>query len=158
MRKPLLIAAISAAALALVPATMSFAAASHNQATGTGSLGDFGNPTAHVNAVQTQAGLTGGFTITYPDGTSVSGTATCLSVSGTTAYVIGRIDESSGPREDANNWHPGGYLAIGVQDNGQPGTKDKLNFSPGFAIAPACGRVTAADPVFAVVDGNFRVF
>ncbi len=157
MRKLLLAAVCSAAVLALVPATMSFAAASHAQVTGTGSLSDFGNPTAHVNAIQTKPGLTGSFTITYPDGTAVSGTPTCLSIDGRVAYVIGRIDEASGPRIAMNNWHLGAYLAIGVQDNGEPGTADKLNFSVGFDSQPACGPVSQAGPEFTIVDGNYRV-
>ncbi len=157
MRKLLLAAVGCAAALALVPATVSFAAAGHDQATGTGSLDDFGNPTAHINANRTKAGLAGSFSISYPDGTSVSGTPTCLSISGSTAYVIGRIDQSSGPRVAMDNWHPGGYLAIGVQDNGEPGTADKLNFSVGFDSQPACGPINDADPVFTIVAGNFHV-
>jgi hypothetical protein len=159
MRRLLLTAAGAAALLVLVPATTSFAAPNHNQATGTGSLGQFGNPTAHVNAVQTPSHLAGSFTIAYPDGTSVSGTPTCLSVSGTTAYVIGRIAESSGPLAGPNDWQPGRYVVIGVQDNGEPGTagRDKLNFSPGFATQPSCGPNGAAVPVYPIVDGDFSV-
>jgi hypothetical protein len=159
MRRFVPVAVVSAAvALVAVSATAALAS-SHSQATGTGTLDQFGNPTAHVNAVQTKPGLKGSFTITYPDGTSVSGTPSCLSVSGDTAYVIGRIDESTGPRRDPNNWQPGNYVVIGVQDSGEPGTKgpDHLNFSPGFASQPACGPNSAATPVFAIVEGNYRV-
>jgi hypothetical protein len=159
MRRFVPVAVVSAAvALVAVSATAALAS-SHSQATGTGTLDQFGNPTAHVNAVQTKPGLKGSFTITYPDGTSVSGTPSCLSVSGDTAYVIGRIDESTGPRREPNNWQPGNYVVIGVQDSGEPGTKgpDHLNFSAGFASQPACGPNSAATPVFAIVEGNYRV-
>jgi hypothetical protein len=132
----------------------------HDQVTGTGTLGQFGDPTAHVNAIQTAAGLSGGFTITYPDGTFAAGPATCLAITGTAAYVTAQITSSGGPRQQANNWLPGDFLVIGVQDNGQPGTAgpDRLNFSPGFAADPGCGPNGAAAPVFAITAGNFRVF
>jgi hypothetical protein len=151
-------AVATAAAFVLVSATAAFAS-SHSQATGTGTLDQFGNPTAHVNAIQTKPGLKGSFSITYPDGTSVSGTPSCLSVNGDTAYVIGRIDESAGPRRDPENWQPGNYLVIGIQDNGNPGKDgtDNLNFSPGFTSQPACGPNSAAAPVIPIVDGNYHV-
>src|SRR5436305_10045630 len=132
-RKLLLVAIVSAAALAAVPTVSAFAASSHDQLTGSGVLADFGNPTAQVSANQTKAGLKGSFTITYPDGTAVSGTPTCLALNGNGAYFIGKIVESTGPRQNSNNWHPGGFLVIRVIDNGNPGTgtgtPDRLNFS-----------------------------
>src|SRR5262245_6882152 len=130
--KKLMVAA--AAAIVLVSAEPGYAAPSHDQATGTGTLDQFGNPTAHVNAAATPSGVKGSFTITYPDGSSAMGKPTCLSVTGNTAYVVGRVAESGGPRQTTNNWFPGKFLVIGVQDNGQPGTAgpDRLNFSPGF--------------------------
>jgi hypothetical protein len=151
--------AVAAAAAFVVMSATAASASSHSQVTGTGTLGQFGNPTAHVNAIQTKPGLKGSFSITYPDGTSVSGTPSCLSVNGDTAYVIGRIDESAGPRRDSNNWQPGNYLVIGLQDNGNPGKDgaDNLNFSAGFASQPACGPNSAATPVFAIVDGNYHL-
>jgi opacity protein-like surface antigen len=160
MRKLLIIVALALAVGAAAPAASAWASPGHDQATGTGTLGQFGDPTTHVNAIQTPAGLKGGFTITYPDGTFAAGSATCLSVGGTTAYVTGRITSSSGPRQSANNWFPGSYIVIGVQDNGEPGTAgpDQLNFSPGFATDPGCGPNAAATPVFPIVTGNYRVF
>lgn len=160
MRRMLFILATGLAIGCLAPVASAWASPGHNQVTGTGTLGQFGNPTAHVNAIQTAAGLKGGFTITYPDGTYAAGSATCLSVSGNTAYITSQIIRSAGPRQQANNWFPGGYLIIGVQDNGQPGTAgpDLLNFSPGFAANPGCGPNGAAAPVFPIVTGNYRVF
>lgn|SRR5215472_6980522 len=153
---PLMILALAVAA----PAGPAWASPGHNQATGTGTLGQFGDPTAHVNAVQTASGLAGGFTITYPDQTFVTGTATCLSVLGNTAYITGKITDTGGPRQQASNWFIGSYLVIGVQNDGSPGTAgpDQLNFSPGFAADPGCGPNQAADPVFPIVAGNYQVF
>ena len=132
----------------------------HAQLTGTGTLGQFGNPTAHVNAVQTAAGLKGGFTIAYPDGTFVAGSASCLFESGNTAFLTGEITSSGGPRAQPENWWAGGYLVIGVKDDGRPGNAGPslLNFSPGFAANPGCGPNEAAAPVFPITAGNYRVF
>lgn len=145
---------------ALALAAPAWASPGHDQAIGTGSLGQFGDPTAHVNAIQTAAGLKGGFTIAYPDGTFVAGSASCLFVSGDTAYITGQITRAGGPRQQASNWFAGGYLVIGVTANGEPGTAgpDLLNFSPGFAANPGCGPNGAAAPVFAITAGNYRVF
>jgi hypothetical protein len=159
MRKAPLVAAGAAALLTLAIPTAGYAAPSHDQATGTGTLDQsFGNPTAHVNAVQTKPGLNGSFTITYPDGTVAAGSPVCLSVTGNTAYITGRIDQSSGPRQTTNNWLPGNYLVIGVQDNGEPGRADRLNFSRGSSGNPGCGPTSDASPVFTIVDGNYQVF
>jgi hypothetical protein len=149
------------AVLALAaPAAAAWASPVHGQATGTGTLAQFGDPTAHVNAVQTSAGLKGSFTITYPDQTFATGTATCLTVLGSVAYVTGKITDSGGPRQQSVNWFPGDYLVIGLQDNGEPGTAgpDRLNFSPGFGADPGCGPLQAASPDFPIVAGNFQVF
>lgn len=160
IRKLFAITSICAAVVVVAPAASAWASPSHSQATGTGTLGQFGDPTAHVNAIQTADGLKGGFTITYPDGTFATGRATCLFVGGNTAYVTGKIAESGGPRQQANNWFAGDFVVVGVQDNGEPGTAgpDQLNFSPGFATDPGCGPNSAATPVFPIVDGNYRVF
>ena len=158
MRRIVPLVVATAAVFVVLPATAALAS-SHSQATGTGTLDQFGNPTAHVNAIQTKPGLKGSFSITYPDGTSVSGIPSCLSVDGDTAYVVGRIDESAGPRRNPNNWQPGNYLVIGLQDNGNPGKADadRLNFSQGFASQPACGPNSAATPVFPIADGNYHL-
>jgi hypothetical protein len=161
MRRLLLPLALVLGAVAVGPAVSASASAGHHgQVAGTGTLGQFGDPTAHVNAIQTAAGLKGEFNITYPDGTFAAGPATCLAIAGTTAYVTARITRSGGPRQPALNWLPGGFLVIGVQDNGEPGTAgpDRLNFSPGFAADPGCGPNLAAAPVFAITAGNYRVF
>jgi hypothetical protein len=160
MRKLLVIVTLAMAVAAVAPAASAWASPGHGQATGTGTLTQFGAPTAHVNAVQTRAGLKGGFTISYPDGTFASGRVTCLFVAGNVAYVTSQITSSSGPRQQVNGWFPGSYIVIGVQDNGQPGTAgpDLLNFSPGFAADPGCGPNGAATPVFPIAMGNYRVF
>jgi hypothetical protein len=110
-----------------------------------------------VNGVQSAAGLKGSFTISYPDGTFVAGPATCLFVSGNTAYLTGRIASASGPRVQPEGWFTGSYVIIGVQDNGEPGTKDLMNFSSGFAANPGCGPNETAVPVFPLTAGNYRV-
>jgi hypothetical protein len=123
-------------------------------------LGQFGDPTAHVNAAQTAAGLEGGFWITYPDGTFAAGSATCLTVSGRTAYVTSQITSSGGPRQQTNDWILGSYIVIGVQDHGRPRAAgpDLMNFSPGSATDPGCGPDGAAKPVFPITAGNYKVF
>src|SRR3954466_9585463 len=122
MRKPLVIATLALTLSVLAPPASSQAAPNHDQVTGTGTAGLFGAPKLHVNAIQTQSGVKGGFTIQYPDGTTVSGRVTCLVVAGPAGYVTGVITESSGPGQIPNNWLPGNYLAIGVEDTGEPGT------------------------------------
>jgi hypothetical protein len=161
MRRLLLLLTLTLAAAVIGPAVSASASPGHHdQVTGTGTLGQFGDPTAHVNAIQTAAGLRGGFAIAYPDGSFAAGPATCLVVAGTTAYVTAQITNSGGPRQQANNWLPGRFLVVGVQDNGEPGTAgpDRLNFSPGFAANPGCGPNGAATPVFPITAGNYRVF
>ena len=159
MRRLLLIVTMAVSLGALAPAALAWAAPGRDQVTGTGTLGQFGDPTAHVNAIQTAAGLKGGFTITYPDGSFVAGSATCLLVTGTTAYVTGQITRSGGPRQQTENWLPGNFLVIGVADNGKPGTArlGLLNFSPGFATDPGCGP-NGVTPAFPITAGNYRVF
>jgi hypothetical protein len=159
MRKLLFIVTMALTIGTLAP-TSAWASPGHDQVAGTGTLGQFGDPTAHVNAVQTAGGVKGGFTIDYPDGTFATGSATCLSVSGNTAYITSQITSSGGPRQQTNNWFPGNSIVIGVQDNGEPGTAgpDLMNFSPGFITDPGCGPNGAATPVFPITRGNYRVF
>lgn len=158
MRKLLLVAIVSATALAAVPAVSAFAASSHDQLVGSGTLTGFGNPTTEVSANEVKSGLKGSFTITYPDGTAVSGTPTCLAVQGNGGYFIGKIDTSAGPRVDSNNWHPGDFVVIRVVDNGNPGqgSPDRLNFSPGYATSPQCAPNVGTD-LIPISDGNFHV-
>jgi hypothetical protein len=160
MRKLLLITTMGLALGILMPTASVWASPGRNQVTGTGTLGQFGNPTAHVNAIQTAPGLKGGFTIDYPDGTYARGSATCLFVSGNAAYITGQISSSGGPRQQAESWFPGSYIVIGVQDNGEPDTAgpDLLNFSPGFSADPGCGPNGTATPVFQITGGNYQVF
>jgi hypothetical protein len=159
MRKLFVVAVAAVAVLVATPAAASYPPPIHDQATGTGVLGQFGNPIIDVNAVEDGTGVRGGFTLVYPDGTVVGGVATCLSVTGDVAYLTGRIARAVGPRQSANNWLPGNYLVIGVQDNGEPGTAgpDMVNFSAGFAADPGCGPNIAATPNLSIVDGDYRV-
>jgi hypothetical protein len=156
MRKLPIVIALTIAVFAAAPAA-SAAAASHDKAVGTGTLSGFGDPTADVSANQNKPGLRGSFTITYPDGTLVTGKPTCLVlIAGTTAYVTGRITAASGPRQVPNNWFPGGFLIIGVLDSRGAGP-DMLNFSPGFANDPGCGPNNAATPNLPIVAGDYTV-
>jgi len=158
MRK-LIVLTIAVSVLLIAPTGVASAAPGHDQVNGTGQLGQFGEPTVHVNAIQRPDGISGAFQITYPDGTFVSGPAECAPASVDVVYLTGRITESGGPRQTTNNWQPGNYLVIGVQDKGEPGVKagDRLNFSAGFATHPGCGPHGAASPDFAIVAGNYRV-
>ena len=152
------------AALLVVPGASTVARAappvSRDHVVGTGTLGSaFGSPTLHVNAVNTGNGVNGNFTITYPDGTFVSGTVTCFVVAGNEAVVIGQITESSGPREGI--FPEGTFTRIDIQDNGEPGTAgpDMLNFSPGTPspTTPVCPAPTLLG-LLPIVAGNFQVF
>jgi hypothetical protein len=127
---------------------------------GSGTIGQFGDPTVRVDAFKTAESTTGGFTISYPDGTFAFGSATCLFVSGNTAYLTSQILGSFGPRQQANGWFPRSYIVIGVVGNGKPGSagSELLNFSSGFAANPGCGPNAAATPVIPVTRGDFRVF
>ena len=132
----------------------------HAGVIGTGTLGQLGDPTVRVSAFQVGSAAAGRFTVAYPDRTFAAGRATCLYVAGNTAYVTGRITRSGGPRSQANNWLPGSYIVIGIQDNHKPGTttSDELNFSPGFATNPGCGPNAEATPAFPIVRGNYFLF
>ena len=155
-----------AAALLIAPGA-SNAQPPHDLATGTGTLGTFGNPTMHVNASILPNGRTNGsFSITYPDGTFASGRIVCLFVQGNTAFLIGQTTSVGGPADHlaALNWAVGNFIDLGVQDNGEPGTgpvPDRMNFSPGHLTEPTCGVLSDADPdqdnnLF-IVKGNFQV-
>jgi hypothetical protein len=160
MRRFLLVAAAAATMFVAAPATAGQAATTTESVVGVGTLGQFGTPTAYLGAIGSQRGQLGAFTITYPDGTYAIGTSSCLVVNGKVAYVAGRIALSGGPRRDANGWQRGRYMVVGVQDNGDGGAAvepDKLNFSPGLAADPGCGRNGMADPDFFIVKGNYRV-
>jgi hypothetical protein len=104
----------------------------------------------------TSSPATGGFLVTYPDHTVFGGNATCLYVSGKTAYLTGLINHGSGPRVASENWTAGNYVVIGILDNGVATPAD-VNVSPGFASSPGCGPNGAATPVFPIVKGNFQV-
>lgn len=160
MRKLLVLAALASAAavaVSLVVSTPARALPFGPSVVGIGTLGQFGDPTVRVAAVDAGTGRPeGGFTVTYPDRTRVMATDTCLFVSGTTAYVTGRIILASGPRVDPANMTPGNYMIIGVADNRGAGS-DLLNFSPGFTADPGCGPNFAATPVFPIVRGRFLV-
>jgi hypothetical protein len=150
-----------AAVILIMAAPTALAAPANDVVAGTGTIGLFGDPQLHVNAIDTAKGWKGSFTIEYPDGTYATGKVACASVSGFTAYVIGRITESGGPRVSALNWGVGNYIVSGVKDNGEPGTgdvPDQLNFSPGFVLQPDCAPHGQATPNLPIVEGNFQVF
>jgi len=162
MRKALTVAACAAALVMTAPATAGHAAytSPYDQVVGTGTLGQFGEPTAYVGATGTRRGDLGAYTITYPDGTYAIGVLTCVTVTGKVGYVTGKVTFSGGPRRDANNWQRGTYIVIGVEDNGNGGaaeTPDRLNFSPGLVTDPGCAPSQGAKPEFQIVRGNYRV-
>jgi hypothetical protein len=164
MRKALTVAACAAALVMTAPATAGHAATTYtspyDQMIGTGTLGQFGNPTAYLGATGTKRGDLGAYTITYPDGTYAIGVLTCVTVTGNVGYVTGRVTLSGGPRKDANNWQKGTYIVVGVEDNGNGGATeapDRLNFSPGLATDPGCAPSQGARPEFQIVRGNYRV-
>jgi hypothetical protein len=158
MRKLIVTAAAAVAAFAAIPAAGAQAAVRVDSVIGAGTLDQFGSPTAYLAAAGNQRGQLGAFTITYPDGTYVTGASNCLVVTDKTAYLTGKIVLSGGPRRDANGWQRGNYLVIGVQDNGD-GTvvPDQLNFSPGTVADPGCGPSAVANPYLYIVKGNYRV-
>jgi hypothetical protein len=162
MRKLLFIVTIAwvICAFASSPASASVRQFEITGVIGTGTLGQLGDPTVRVDAIQTAERPAGGFLISYPDGTFAFGSATCLFVSGNTAYLTSQIIGSFGPRRQANGWFPRSYIIIGVQGSSQPGSagSELLNFSSGFAANPGCGPNAAATPVFPVTRGSFRVF
>jgi hypothetical protein len=141
------------------PAVSASASTGGAGVTGTGMLGQFGDPLVQVSASQAGSTGAGEFTIAYPDRSFVAGRVTCLFVAGNTAYLTGQITRSGGPRQQPENWLPGRYIVIGIQDNSPPRTAgpDNLNFSPGFADNPGCGPNIAAVPVFPIVWGNYVV-
>ncbi|MBV9450364.1 MAG: hypothetical protein JO345_31195 [Streptosporangiaceae bacterium] len=163
MRKLLFVVTMASALIAVAlagPASATpRAASSWELADGSGTLGQFGNPTVVIHALGTTSGTQGGFVITYPDGTYVAGSPTCLMVIGKAAYLTGRIILSHGARQQAGNWLSGNYVVIGVQDNSKPSPAqpDMLNFSPGYATNPGCGPSTGTIPVFPITRGHFRV-
>lgn len=156
MRRLLLLVTIASAAVTLIISTPAWATSTGANVSGIGTLGQFGDPTVRVGALETTDGVLGSFQVTYPDNTIVDGTASCLFVSGNTAYLTGRISAARGPRETPNGWFPGSYIIIGVADNGGAGP-DLLNFSPGFASNPGCGPNFAATPAYPIVSGHYVV-
>jgi hypothetical protein len=164
MRKLLFIATIVGAVSAFASGP-AWASQSHTQFSrpavvfGYGSLGQFGNPSVQMAAARTFGGSAGEFVISYPDRSVAFGAATCLFVTGHTAYLTGRILGATGPRRQASNWVVGNYIVIGVVDTGEPVSvsPDLLNFSPGLAANPGCGPNAAATPVFPITRGNFLV-
>lgn len=158
MRKlPLFVTVVSLAVMAVAVAITTPAWASAGPSvSGTGTLGQFGDPTVRVSAIAVTPVVLGSFVVTYPDGTAFAATGECVFVSGTTAYVTGRISRASGPRVVPDNFFLGNYVIIGIVDNGRAGP-DLLNFSPGLAVNPGCGPNPAATPVFPIVKGNYLV-
>lgn len=159
MRRLMLLLILVVTIGAVSSAVPASASSGGGSVTGAGMLGQSGDPTVLVSAVQSTTAAAGGFIIAYPDGTLVSGRATCLFVAGNTAYLTGRITWSGGPRSQAENWLFGRYVVIGIQDSGWLRTAgpDKLNFSSGFSANPGCGPNGAATPVFPIVWGNYVV-
>ena len=153
----LILGGIIAAVAPAVPASASTPTfPSFEEVTGTGTLGQFSDPTVRADVIQFGQSAVGRTLITYPDGTFVAGLATCLSVTGDTAYITSRITFAYGPMAQARSFLSGNYVVIGIQATNEP--PDLLNFSSGMASDPGCGPNPAATPVFPIVRGGFLVF
>ena len=128
--------------------------------TGVGTIGQFGDPTVQANVFAFANIPIGESVISYPDGTVVSGRATCLFVSGQTAYITSQITRSRGPRVQSAQFLPGNYVVIAIQAEAPRTTgPDMLNFSSGYATNPGCGPFEVVTPPdIPVVSGDFHVF
>jgi hypothetical protein len=153
------VVAPTAPAAASVSAPVSGLAPSVELVAGSGTLGQFFDPTVRVNVFQFATVTIGESVITYPDGTFVAGRATCLFVSGQTAYITSQIVFSRGPMVQPRAMFRGNWVVIGIQAD-QPGSPgpDLLNFSSGMAGNPGCGPNGNATPAFPIVSGDYRVF
>lgn len=146
------LAAVLVVAAAVVGAHgAAFAGAPDAIVAGSGVLGPkYGSPMMQISSHGTGTEASGVFHLAYPHAGMVAGTVTCAAVSGTTAYVVGRIDRSRNA-----DWVVGNYVLLGVQDNG--GSLDMANFSPDQAAAPGCGPSIIATPNLPLVSGGFVV-
>jgi hypothetical protein len=104
-------------------------------------------PQLHVNAHRdpqtTEA--RGHFYIRYPTTTptgtfDVRGHVACLGVAGNVATVIGEIERVRGvaPFAGGGGFEEGNFVQIRITDNGEPGTLDLANFSPGSPTQQSC--------------------
>jgi hypothetical protein len=122
---------------------------------GTGKLGEeVGSPQLEVNAESTGTNANdaqGQFSITYPDGTEVSGTILCLAITSNEARLAGQIESASGPGAESGTFVGGEYVRMGVLDNA---TDDQANLSRSEQTFTSCNGET---PTSEVVEGNFIV-
>jgi hypothetical protein len=154
------IAFVAPAAPAAASSSGPTAAPTFELVTGTGTIGQFGDPTVQANVFAFGTTPIGETVISYPDGTFVSGRATCLFVAGQTAYITSQIVRSRGPRVQSAQFLPGNFVVIGIQAEAPRSTApDMLNFSSGYAVNPGCGPFEVVTPTnIPVVRGDFHVF
>jgi len=99
---------------------------------GTGTLVCCGEPMIHVNAHRDPDTnlATGHFFVRYPDGLTVRGTITCLTVAVNTASAGGVIQSVTGTSPFVPGVAGGDAALITVIDMGSPGTLDQANWGP----------------------------
>jgi hypothetical protein len=170
------VALLFAVALAGAVAPSGLASATHSEGTGppkdlvagTGTLvvpQPFPQaPQLHVNAHRhPETGEADGhFYIRYPTTTptgtfDVRGRVDCLGVLGNIATVIGQIERVRGVSPFAGGgggFQAGNFVQIRITDNGEPGTLDLANFSPGSPRPQDC---TPAPGDLPISHGNYVV-
>jgi hypothetical protein len=120
-------------------------------------------PQLHVNAHRhPETGEADGhFYIRYPTTTPTGtfdfrGRVECLSVLGNNATVIGQIERVRGesPFSGGGGFQAGNFVQIRITDNGEPGTFDRANFSPGSSTRQDC---TPAPGDLPTSEGNYIV-
>jgi hypothetical protein len=130
---------------------------------GTATILGFNNPQVHVNADRHPATneVHGHWYIRYPTtapggGFDMRGDVVCVDAFGNFATVIGQIERVKGtdPFFGGASFVEGNFVRITIQDNGEPGILDRVNFSPGSAVQQSC----APSPGDLVISqGNYIV-
>lgn len=131
------------------------AAGTHSEGTGpkqdvvagTATILGFNDPQVHVNAHRETGSQVarGHWYVRYPatapgGGFDMRGEVVCVDALANYATVIGRIDRTKGvpPFAGGAGFVVGNFVQIRVTDNGEPGTLDLVNFSPGAAVQQSC--------------------
>jgi hypothetical protein len=162
---------VLAVALTAILALAGAASGTHSDGTGpkqdlvagTATILGFNNPQVHVNAHReknTQA-MRGHWYIRYPTtapggGFDMRGDVVCVDAFANYATVIGQIERTTGtdPFFGGANFVEGNFVQIRIQDNGEPGTLDRVNFSPGAGQQQSCAP-SPGD--LAISQGNYIV-
>jgi hypothetical protein len=130
---------------------------------GTATILGFNNPQVHVNAERygTPEAIRGHWYIRYPTtapggGFDMRGEVVCVDAFLNNATVIGQIERVKGidPFFGGAGFVAGNFVQIRIQDNGEPGFLDRVNFSPGSGSQQSC----APSPGDLVISqGNYIV-